>query len=386
MAVDALNFDGCANLAVELGVAVGVLDEVAVDAMHSFFEVDIKLVHGQTVAFGLGTRERCSLGGRGVAGSVSFLELGGEGDGRHERRGRITCNGLAAVVEQLAMPVFLVNRPEDPAMAVKIGKLRVPRLGVELGKPRQESGVGPVAARGGLIGVRHVREREFLGGWVFLRLGIHQFAVGFLVPPHVTGVRIEHIRARMYVADDALAGGDCDGELVLDRVAGLVAGNGRVGLKREPLVAVGGVRAGVDARAVVGVDHVAGRAAARAKVAGVVIRSQEVERRVEQAGFLKADEHGIGTVLGSQSPRAQSGARPARIFERVGNADLLRVAAAALEDSQDVARLRGFKARQGVQEWHDALVLHLEARGGRHGLKPLRRSAHAVAFAVPRAA
>ena len=76
VAVDALDLDGRANLAVELGVAVSVLDEMAVDAVHSLFQMNIELVHGQAVAFRLGAVERGLLSGRGVPGAISFLELG----------------------------------------------------------------------------------------------------------------------------------------------------------------------------------------------------------------------------------------------------------------------------------------------------------------------
>ena len=62
VAVDALDLDGRANLAVELGVAVGVLDEMAVDAVHSLFEVDVELVDGQAVALRLGAVEGGLLG------------------------------------------------------------------------------------------------------------------------------------------------------------------------------------------------------------------------------------------------------------------------------------------------------------------------------------
>ena len=75
VAVDALNLDGRANLAIELGVAVGVLNEMTVDAVHSFFEVDVELVHRQAVAFRLGSFERGLLDGRGITGAISFLLL-----------------------------------------------------------------------------------------------------------------------------------------------------------------------------------------------------------------------------------------------------------------------------------------------------------------------
>ena len=62
-----------------------------------------------------------------------------------------------------------------------------------------------------------------------------------------------------------------------------------------------GVGAGVDRRAIVGVDDVARGAAAGAIVAGVIVGAEEVERRVEQARALQADEDGIGAVLGAEA-------------------------------------------------------------------------------------
>src|SRR5947209_191477 len=101
---------------------------------------------------------------------------------------------------------------------------------------------------------------------------------------------IEDVRAGMNVTDDALAGRDRGRETVLDGVAGLIFGDGRVGGKAVALVPGPGVGAGVDERAVVGVDDVARGAAARSKIAGMVVGAQEVEGRVEEPGFLQADE------------------------------------------------------------------------------------------------
>ena len=161
---------------------------MTVNAMHPFFKMNIKLVHRQAVSLRLGAVERCFLGGRRVASAISFLLLCRQCDRRHERGGGITRNNLAAMVEQLAVPVFLVDGAKHPAMSVKIGELRVSCLWIELSKPGEKGGVRPVAARCGLIRVRHVRECEFLGRRILLMLGIHQLAVRFLVPPHKTRV------------------------------------------------------------------------------------------------------------------------------------------------------------------------------------------------------
>ena len=169
VAVDALDLDGGADLAVKLGVAVHVLDEVAVDAVHSLFEVDVKLMNGQPVALRRGGPvKRGLLFGRGIFGAIPLLELVRASDRGHQGRRRIVGDRLAAVVEQLAVPVFLEDRPKDPAVAMEVGELRVLRLRVQVGDPRQECRVRPVALRGRLVRVRHHRAGEFLGGRMFL--------------------------------------------------------------------------------------------------------------------------------------------------------------------------------------------------------------------------
>ena len=108
----------------------------------------------------------------------------------------------------------------------------------------------------------------------------------------IAEVAVHDVGAGMDVADDALAGRDgvarC--EAMLDRMARLVLGNGRVGGVGCRRGCRNGVRAGVDRRAIVGVDDVAGGAAAGAIVAGMVVGAEEVERRIEQARLLQADE------------------------------------------------------------------------------------------------
>ncbi len=307
VAVDALDLDRRAHLAIQLGVAVGVLDEMAIDAVHPLLEVDVHLVDGQAVALRFRAVERCALRGRRIPRAIALLQLGGQAHRFHHGGGGGIRNRLSPVVEQVAVPVFLEDRAEDPAVTVEVGKLGMPRLRVQLGDPFQERRVRPVAPRRGLVRVRHHRAGKFLGGRVFLVLGIHELAVGFFVPPHVTSVRVEHVRAGMNVADDALAGGHSRDELMLDRMPRLVARDGRVRLEAIALVAEDGVRPGVDRRPVVGINHVTGRAAARAIVAWVIVGPQEVECRIEQTGLLQPDENGVGAI-----PRAESARRSNR--------------------------------------------------------------------------
>src|SRR6202011_3781382 len=106
-------------------------------------------------------------------------------------------------------------------------------------------------------------------------------------------------------------------------------------------------------RAVIGIKDMAGRAAARAVVAGVVVGAQEVQSRVEEPRLGQADEDGIGAVLGAQPADAEAGARLAVIFFALGDANIYAEPSPTLEDAQNVAGLAHLKARQGIEKRHD---------------------------------
>src|SRR5262249_33677152 len=100
----------------------------------------------------------------------------------------------------------------------------------------------------------------------------------------------------------------------------------------------------MDARAIIGIDHVAGSAAARAIVAGMVVRAEEIQRRVQQAGLLQTDEHGIGAVLRAKAAVAEAREnRPAVFVLPVRVADIGSKLAAALKDTKNVAGLGHLK-------------------------------------------
>ena len=79
----------------------------------------------------------------------------------------------------------------------------------------------------------------------------------------------------------------------------------RVGAEAQALVAVLRVPAGVGRRAVVGVNGVAGRAAAGAVVAGVIVRAEEAQQRIVEPRFLQAEEHGVGAQERAVAARAE---------------------------------------------------------------------------------
>ncbi len=174
------------------------------------------------------------------------------------------------------------------------------------------------------------------------------------------------------VTGDALTGRNPAREHVLDRVPrfvpgdrGIVGGAARTVAERRE---VGGVRR----RAVVGVHDVAGGAAARPVVAGLIVGPEERQHRVEEPRPLQVQPHGIGAVEGTQAPRAESIGRLARRLVDERHAQLELSLLAALEDAKHVARLSHLEAGQGIEEGQDPLAQRLLGCGRRDRVEPPR--------------
>ena len=356
MAVDALDLDGVSRLALEPPVAVHVLLEVTVDAMHALLEVDVLQVHGDA-----GAAVRAAFDGR-LEGHLSVLR-------------RDVRDDVAAGVEQAALAVVLEDRAEHPPVPVEVGELREVHAGVRVGGTSEEVGSGDLSRMANGLGIEirpqpsHRRRlgvplqaRKFLRRCrMDLLARVHEGAVRLVVPPHVPEVLVRVGGARVHVAHDALARRDRPREDVSDRMAWLSVRDRRIGRRRGAAVTVLGIGPGVERVAVVRVDDVACRAAARAVVAGIVVRAKERQHRVEQARSLETLKDGIGAVDGAKPTNAQPVVAP-------------------LEDAQHVARLRDLEVRQRIEEGEDAEAACLLGGGRRDGLQALRRAVVGVAL------
>ena len=335
VAVLAADLDRVGDLAVEQAVAVAVLGVVAVDALHADVDMDR-----------------------------------GHVDRALELVGRVVGHDLARGVEQVALAVALVDGAEVPAMAVIVGELGILGLGIDVGPDlAQEVEIAPQPADGRTFRIA-LQDLELLGdAGLLLLLRPHQGRVGLVVPHGVAeeGVH-EHVRL-VHVADHALAGRDGAGELVPDRMARLVARDGRVlGLGGAP-VAVRGPGPGMAWVAVVGVDDVAGAAARGAVVAGLVVGAEEPSERVVESGLGDVEHRDGDADAGAGPAIGLADVGPARLLQslqlaqRVGQADLGElgddVAAAALEDPERVGRRHGLPGRERVERLQHAARLHL---------------------------
>jgi hypothetical protein len=175
-----------------------------------------------------------------------------------------------------------------------------------------------------------------------------------------------------------------------DGVPGFILWDGGIG-RADEIIWVSGCeatiseaspRAGVYGGAIIGVDHVAGRAAAGAKISWVIICAEEVECGVKESGFLEADEYGIGAVSGAKSTVAETRSWAAGFFETFGNSGVGYEAAAAFEDAEDISRLCDFESGEWIEVREDTFSRCFLGGWSGHGLESLGRAVHAVAFTI----
>ena len=292
------------HLVLDAGVAVHVLDEVAIDAVHALLQVDVHQVD-RDARFVLAPRWAAASGSAWPPAAPRCRRAGSRC-----RRGR-----------RMAVAVLLEDGPEDPAVAVEVGELGVLGLRVQVGQVRPGTpGRTRLLRADDSFGVGRscAWTTSSAVGCLLLRR-VHQFAVGLLVPPHEADVAVHDVGAGMDVADDALAGRDALPVANWCSIGWPGSFLGMVGSveKLRPWWPYFGIGAGIDRRAVVGIDDVAGGAAAGAVVAGVVVGAQEVERRVEQAGLLQAEQTGSVRFWVPRPRTLRRVRRPARIFQRV---------------------------------------------------------------------
>ena len=265
-----------------------------------------------------------------------------------------------------------------------VGELGFFELGVEFGDLFKEGRISPETAGGGGLGGAGV-EGDLLGrGGVMLLLGIHELAIGFLIPPRVSEKRIHEKITLVHVAVHALGRRDGAGELVFDRVALLLFGDHGIGGESEALVAIFGPRAGVGGGAIVGVGDVAGGATGGAEVARVVVGAHEIEHGIVEAGFLEIKVNGIYAIVCAEAPLGETARGAAGGLEGVGVAELGDLFAAALKDTEDVGRLAEGEARQRLDERQNAMEERHLGCDGDGGFEAERDAIGAVGLAVAR--
>ena len=360
--VHAVDLDGIARLAVQVAVAVAVLREVAVDALHPPLEMNVLQVHRHACFRRLARRLRDRLAVLSNKRRHALVRHGGR-----ETVGARVLHGMILGVDQISMTVALEDGAKDPAVSVKIGELRVRELRVEFGRARlrQERRITPQAANGAALGVAALHVGAFCRGEMGRNGRIHPASVGFVVPPGEPEVARHHVGAGMYVAHDALARRNRIRERVRDRMTRFVFRDHRIGRLCHSRIARLRVLRGMHDGPIVGVHRVACRASARAIVAGLVVGAEQIERRIHQPCLLKTDEYRVRTIQRAKAAVAEAACRASRLFVGIRHADAERRAPAALEDPQDVARRRHFPSEQWLEKGKDALSLLL-ARGRRY--------------------
>ena len=173
MAIDAIDLDCVARFSVKLAVAVAVLLEVAVNAVHPFFEMNVFEVHGLPKFVGIVERDR-----------------------------------LVVFIEQVALAIVLEDRAEDPSMTVEVAELGVLQLLVEFRRAGFSRNLTSDQRP-------RMAERSGLRVWISMLLARAGIALlgGHMCSPSISlshqvyaEIGRDHVRAGVHVADHALAG------------------------------------------------------------------------------------------------------------------------------------------------------------------------------------
>src|SRR5690242_5358401 len=194
--INAVNFYRRTWLAVDFSVAMIVLLEMAIVALHPLFQMNVCEVYCFSKAIGI-----------------------------------VECDWLTVLVEPVSLAIVVEHRAENPAVSVEIGELRSLQLLVEICAARlpQEFLIAPKSSRRGRFGVPQIGLIALLFRRTALLLRIHFVAVRFVVPPCQAKISRDHVRARMNVANHALARRNRACEGVFNRMARFALWNRWIG-------------------------------------------------------------------------------------------------------------------------------------------------------------
>ena len=127
-----------------------ILNKMAIDAMHTFFDMDIDKVHGDARSFmGFkvfhfsGADRFFSRVGRFLETAVKFFD---NVDAFFHVRRRKVFDWVAIIINQVSFLISAENSPKDPTMTMEVAKLAMLGFGIEVGHIVKEIRIGPVAS------------------------------------------------------------------------------------------------------------------------------------------------------------------------------------------------------------------------------------------------
>src|ERR1041385_4868679 len=98
-------------------------------------------------------------------------------------------------------------------------------------------------------------------------------------------------------------------------------------------------------------------AAAGTIIAGMIVRTHEIEERSMQAHFLQIEINGIGAIECAKSAFRKTARRMPGRLEGIWISEFILFFAAAFEDAQNISRLAEREAGQGIDEGKNPILL-----------------------------
>src|SRR5438132_12856280 len=108
------------------------------------------------------------------------------------------------------------------------------------------------------------------------------------------------------MTDHALRSRNASGPLMSDRVARFVFRNADVARLRHAKISSRLVKLRMSLISVIGIDHVASRAAGRSVITRMIVCAKKIQCRIEQARFLQSEIDWISPLCSAESAYAQS--------------------------------------------------------------------------------
>src|SRR5215510_4267708 len=282
----AIDLNCCSNFPVQLSIAVVVLFEVTINAVHALFFVNVLHVNRNAVSPG-------AVAYWFIDRSLEFFV------------GQFT-DRIVLGIEKIAFSVVFENIAIYPTVSIEICKLSVFQLRIHVvADLLQEVEFAPLAPERRLFRVPQDCVSSLFRTELSFLLRIHLVAVCLEIPPHRTEIRVQHCCPGMHMTDDTLARRNRPGELVFDGMSGLTPRDGRISAGAFARVAEGSIRPGFERIAIIRVDYMASRTSTRSIISRLVVRSHERKHRVQKTCLLQSDVNGICPQIRPESSRTQ---------------------------------------------------------------------------------
>ena len=178
------NLNRIGHFAIDQTIAMRILFEMTIGALHAFFGVNAHHMNRFTGVY-------AGLDKLALAFAAPFFRI-------------IIVDNITIRIKQIAFTVTFENPTEIPPMTVIIRKLRIFQLWIEIINIAQEINIRPQTTRSCAFWIALNHFAHFGGGRIFLLMRPHMRRVAFIIPHRIAEIGIQEDVRLMHVAIHAL--------------------------------------------------------------------------------------------------------------------------------------------------------------------------------------